>query len=156
MTSETHGRKAVATTMCPWLPLRALGRLVREPWSCGRKGQGGVPGGRVAAHGSFFWPQVWVCQVYTQVECSQAQVKSKRRRGPYSKEIISWQLPWPLTSLQAKATRSLGSLSIKAQAKCHRTPCHLSPQRPVSFPSSHPSPDPRPRPRSLSQPDVGP
>lgn len=48
-----------------------------------RGGQGGAAGGRGVAHGlSVFWPQVWAYQVYTQVECSQAQVKSQRRRGP--------------------------------------------------------------------------
>lgn len=40
---------------------------------------------QAAALGSnrLFWPQVWVCQVSTQVECSQAQVRARRRRrGP--------------------------------------------------------------------------
>ena len=56
------------------------------------------------------WPQVWGSQVYSQAECSPAQVRARRERGPYSKESGPWQPPrWPPTSPEAKATRDLGS-----------------------------------------------
>lgn len=95
MTSETRGR-AAATTHMSLATSPGPGRQVWEPRSHSReRGPGGVPRDWAAAHGSnlFSWPQVWGCQVYTQVECSQAQVRTRGRREPYSKESSLWHPP---------------------------------------------------------------
>lgn len=92
MTFETPAMKATATTRVPGCPCRNWGSWFVNPGAMGgRAREGWVPGGWVAAHGSsLFWPQVWGYQVYSQVECSQAQVKSKRRKVPYCKETTFW------------------------------------------------------------------
>lgn len=101
------------------------------------------------------WPQVWGSQVYTQVECSQAQVRASRRRGPCSKESRPWQPPrWPPTPPPPKPRppETLGPdrhFLPKHQSSGYRRQISgcLFPTRIHKLPLAPRRPEPRPRPR---------
>lgn len=153
MTSGTYGKRAAATACVPRRSRRAPRWLAQEPQSChGGKGLEGPLEARLPLT-LLLWPQVWGSQVYTQVECSQAQVRASRRRGPCSKESRPWQPPWwPPTPPRSRGHQrpwvltGIFSLSIKAQATGVRSLVVFSLRGSTSFPwppgALSPGPDP--------------